>query len=111
MERPKLFDDDLNLDQFAPKVGSDTYEVPADTIRKIADEGGFPSRSATVYQPSTKRLPMTYRTGRTATLSVKTTPAALEAFYDVARSQGWKAGETFERAVEMLTRSVGSSHD
>jgi len=50
---------------------------------------------------------MVYRTGRNTTFSAKTTAATVDTFYDLARRQGWKAGETFERAVEALRRSLG----
>lgn len=106
-DRPSLFeDDDLGLDRFTPKSGVGDADVPPETIRQIAVAGGFPSRAGTMEQPSTKRQPMTYRTGRTATLSVKTTPAALETFYEIARKQGWKAGETFEHAIRTLQRTL-----
>jgi len=104
VDRPSLFqDDDLALDQFSPKSGKETSPIPGQTVREIAESGGFPSRTASY---PAKRQPMTYRTGRTATLSVKTTPSTLEAFYEIARSQGWKAGETFEQAVEALQKAL-----
>jgi len=67
---------------------------------------------ATIGQPPTKRLPLAkrlplvYRTGRNTTFSAKTTPETVEAFYRIAREQGWKAGETFERAVAALEASL-----
>jgi transposase len=42
---------------------------------------------------------MAYRTGRNVTFNAKTTQATFDTFYDIARNQGWKAGETFEKAV------------
>jgi hypothetical protein len=58
-------------------------------------------------QQSTKRLPLTYRTGRNTTFSVKSTPETIDAFYEMARAQGWKAGETFEHAIAALREKLG----
>jgi hypothetical protein len=58
-------------------------------------------------QRSTKRLPLVYRTGRNTTFSVKTTPETVDAFYEIARAQGWKAGETFELAIAALKEKLG----
>jgi hypothetical protein len=62
----------------------------------------------TVRRQSTKRQPLVYRTGRNTTFSVKTTPETVEAFYEIARAQNWKAGETFERALAALQRELAS---
>jgi hypothetical protein len=114
MSRPSLFEEeDIDLSGFAPKADS-SVSVPPDTVRKISEEGGFPSRAArpsvsqpsAVGLPSTARQPMVYRTGRNTTFSAKTTPETVETFYQIAREQGWKAGETFERAVEALKASL-----
>ena len=50
---------------------------------------------------------MTYRTGRSATFTTKTRPEVLDIFYAIAQQQGWKVGETFEKAVELLARMYG----
>jgi lipid-binding SYLF domain-containing protein len=47
---------------------------------------------------------MIYRTGRNATLSVKTTQDTIALFYAVAEQKGWKAGETFEKAIALLAK-------
>ncbi len=100
MSRSGLFDDETpDLSQFTTKQNEAAYPA-ADVVRRVADAGGFPSRAV----PAPAREPMTYRTGRTATLTVKTTPSALETFYGIARKRGWKVGETFERAVELLLK-------
>jgi hypothetical protein len=49
-----------------------------------------------------KRKPRAYRTGRNATLTVKTTPETVAHFYALADLHGWKAGETFEYAIAAL---------
>ena len=103
--RPKVFDD-IDLSGFSPKddVGK-VSDVAPETIREVAEGSGFPSRLPVVNPTVTERKPLVYRTGRTATFSVKTTPQAVDAFYAVARDQGWKAGETFEHAVTALTET------
>jgi hypothetical protein len=50
---------------------------------------------------------MVYRTGRNVTISVKTTAETVENFYRLAEKLGWKAGETFENAVEGLVKIHG----
>jgi hypothetical protein len=104
MTRPKVFDD-IDLSVFSPKDDGNAPAVPADTVRAVAVESGFASRLPVVSSTATARRPLVYRTGRTATFSVKTTPIAVDAFYSIARDQGWKAGETFEHAVQALTES------
>ncbi|MDR3400967.1 MAG: hypothetical protein P4L99_00595 [Chthoniobacter sp.] len=49
---------------------------------------------------------MIYRTGRNVTFSVKSTRETRDAFHELARQNGWKAGETFEKAVDALRRQV-----
>ena len=114
--RPSLFEeDDIDLSGFAPSTAPDPTPVPPATIRQVSEEGGFPSRAARksmpeavpkVDQMSAKRQPLVYRTGRNVTFSAKTTLATVEAFYEIARAQGWKAGETFERAIAALQETL-----
>jgi len=54
----------------------------------------------------TARVPRTYRTGRSETIAVKTTPEAAATFYTLADRLHLKVGETFERAVEALAREA-----
>lgn len=119
-ERSSIFGN-LNAKDFKPKTEPPSGPGPED-IDRISDTTKFRSREAnreanvgqplttspqSVSQQSSKRPPMVYRTGRNTTFSAKTTPETVEAFYEIARAQGWKAGETFERAVEALKRQVG----
>jgi hypothetical protein len=53
------------------------------------------------------RAPRIYRTGRSETIAVKTTPDAAATFYALADRLNLKVGETFERAVEALAREAG----
>ena len=51
---------------------------------------------------------MVHRTGRNATLSVKTIRETVGQFYTTAEQNGWKAGETFEKAVAALQRETST---
>ena len=105
----------LDITEFKPK--SETDDRPDASAIDQVSGSKFRSREvatvqraadylSTVSQPSTKRRPMVYRTGRNVTFSAKTTQATVDAFYELAQQQGWKAGETFERAVEALQQQI-----
>jgi hypothetical protein len=101
-------DDTLNLDRFKPKpTGASDRPGPQD-LREIAERTKFVSREAKETPPP--RVPLLrrgqHRTGRTATVTLKTTPECSNRFYALAEAQGWKIGETFERAIEALERDL-----
>jgi hypothetical protein len=112
VQRAKIFEP-LDTSAFQPKTDAE-QRPEASEIDQIAGakfrsrEGGSPPviYPSTVDRQSTKRLPMTYRTGRNVTFSAKTTQATVDAFYELAQRQGWKAGETFEKAVEALRQQI-----
>ena len=83
--------EDLDLSGFEPK-------------RKPAPPPAQTSTPAMAPHPG--RVPRTYRTGRTETIAVKTTPDAASTFYALADRLNLKVGETFERAVEALAREA-----
>src|SRR5436309_11731420 len=64
--------DDLDLSRFAPKSGLETPRVPPETVRKVSEEGGFPSRTPKPRAPAkpVKRLSMV-KTGRTELLNAR----------------------------------------
>ncbi len=113
--------EELDVGGFQPKTDAERRPEPLeiDEVRGARFRSREPNnRQSSVDQPqsisqssegrpSIKRLPMVYRTGRNTTFSAKTTPETVEAFYEIARNQGWKAGETFERAVAALKRETG----
>lgn len=68
-----------------------------------------PSTDASVDAKKTHRQPMVYRTGRSVTFSAKTTQQTVDQFYALAQQHGWKAGETFEKAVEALVRETSGA--
>ena len=120
-ERASIFSNPLEMDisDFAPKENA----VPRPALEDIDRTAGhrFKSREAaasipvpqhddkpTVDQQSTKRQPMVYRTGRNVVFSVKTTQTTVDQFYKIAQTHGWKAGETFEKAVGALEQKIES---
>ena len=69
-------------------------DAPArQTMRGVAAEEGWPSREGP--RPHWSR-----RTGRTATISTRVTPAAKAALYRVAAENRWGVGEALERLIE-----------
>jgi hypothetical protein len=121
-ERASIFAprEELDVGGFKPKTDEERRPGPSeiDEVRSARFRSREPDRQPSVAQPgasrqptggqqSSKRLPMVYRTGRNTTFSVKTTPETVEAFYEIARAQGWKAGETFEHAIVALKEKLG----
>ena len=101
----------LDISDFAPKPQPD----PRPRLEEIdaASAGSrFQSRepvlAPAVDLPSTHRRPMVYRTGRNVTFSAKTTKQTVDQFYTIAEQNGWKAGETFEKAVAALQRETSA---
>lgn len=77
----------------------DDLPTPED-VRAVAEGTAFRSREGG------RRKPHTYRTGRTSAFTVKTTPETVDTLYAIAEGQGWKVGETFEKAIEALTEKL-----
>jgi hypothetical protein len=109
-EHRDIFADDeaLNLDRFKPKpAGASDRPGPQD-LRGIAERTKFVSRegkgTAPPPVPLLRRGPR--RTGRTATVTLKTTPECSNRFYAIAQAEGWLVGETFERALDALEREM-----
>lgn len=101
----------LDVSDFAPKPHPDAR--PRVEEIDAANAGSrFQSREPTIAPavdtPSTHRKPMVYRTGRNVTFSAKTTKQTLDQFYAIAEQNGWKAGETFEKAVAALQRETST---
>jgi len=120
-ERASIFAprEELDVGGFTPKTKQERRPDPSEIdevrsarfgSRESQTPVGLPEvvGQSPVGQQSTKRLPLVYRTGRNTTFSVKTTPETVEAFYEIARAQGWKAGETFERAIAALQRDLAA---
>ena len=99
----------LDVSDFAPKPQPDA-RPRVEEIDAATANSRFQSREPAVIAPvavqSTHRRPMVYRTGRNVTFSAKTTKETVDQFYAIAEQNGWKAGETFEKAVAALLRET-----
>lgn len=104
MERAGVFEE-FDVGGFKPIKPIDT--PPAEVVRKVSEASSFRSREADA-KPK-KRPPRIYRTGRNVQLNVKVSAETLDRFYRIADSQGWVLGETLERAIDALERSLPSS--
>lgn len=112
--RPNLgFDDDdapapavLDLSDFKPKpVARPDKKV----LEKAAETANFKSRepkpavAEQVTSPASVKVVRRRVTGRSMQLNLKARPDTIEAFYAVADANGWVLGETFEKAVDLLS--------
>lgn len=93
------------LKAFDLAAGKGVRRPTTGELDQVAGEK-FRSREP-VDQTYTNRQPMVYRTGRDRAVSIKTSESVRERFYAIAERQGWKVGETFERAVKALEDELG----
>ncbi len=101
--RASIFEDE---DTELPAV-PDTSRPTPEQVRALSEAANFRSREPQAPPPvQAKRRPHTYRTGRTAAFSAKTTPETVDTLYAIAEQQGWKIGETLERALAALQREL-----
>jgi hypothetical protein len=114
--RPSIFDDSVDLSGFAPKTGPEPDAVPSETSRRIAEEGGFPSR-APILQPPTAVRPPSSKTGRTVLLNARITQRAHDRFHEIVAAEYTRyetgeimhrvtLGEVVERALLALEREM-----
>jgi hypothetical protein len=107
-------DDALNLDRFKPKPPEAAGRPGPEELRGIAERTKFVSREGQGTQQPAK-VPLLrrgqHRTGRSATVTLKTTPDASNRFYALAQTHGWLIGEAFERAVAALERQIAEGPD
>lgn len=83
--RPSIFSDtDVDLTGFTPKSGPAPAPVPPATVRRIADESGFPSR-APVSTPAPIERPA--KTGRTVLLNARITQGAHDRFHQIVETE------------------------
>ena len=92
--RPSIFVDNIDLTGFTPKTGSEPGAVPTETSRRIAEEGGFPSRAPVLQPPAAARQPVP-KTGRTVLLNARITQRAHDRFHEIV-----------ERALQALEREM-----
>ena len=102
----------LDVSDFTPTTGN-RRRPPSEEIDAASLGSRFKSRepmpAAAADVASSKRQPMVYRTGRNVVFSAKTTRETVEQFYALAQSNGWKANETFEKAVAALQRECDAA--
>jgi len=102
----------LDVSDFTPATGG-RRRPPSEEIDAVSLGSRFKSREPTAAAvadaTSSKRKPMVYRTGRNVVFSAKTTRETVEQFYALAESNGWKANETFEKAVAALQRECDAA--
>ena len=120
--RPSIFGDenDLDLSRFQPKGSPEAPQVPADTVLRVSEEGGFPSRAQRPHTdlPPPKR-PLTAKTGRTVLLNARVTQRAHDRFHEIIERERLRyeagelthrvtLGEIVERALAALEREMDS---
>jgi hypothetical protein len=106
--RASIFaDDDLDVSDFAPKVGPDKSAPMAEQVKVVAEEARFRSREpASLPTPVAKRIHRRYRTGRNVQFNLKASQDTVDAFYAISDSKGWVLGETLEHALAALQREL-----
>jgi hypothetical protein len=99
--RPSVFDEDVDLSHFAPKTAPD-QRVPPDTVRRISEESGFPSRAPVAHGSASlvRRLPSP-KTGRTILLNARVTQRAHDRYHEIVEAERirYEAGEITHRVT------------
>jgi hypothetical protein len=121
--RPNIFDD-IDLSGFSPKSEGEAPPSP-ETVRKVSEEGGFPSRAPrtrasapVVPPPAPPRRLLAAKTGRTVLLNARITQRAHDRFHDIVEAERLRyeagelshrvtLGEVVERALAALEREIG----
>jgi hypothetical protein len=105
--RPSIFDNDVDLTPFKPKIDQESA-IPPETVRRVAAESGFPSRSPISPPPSPIRRPI--KTGRTVLLNARVTRRAHDRFHAIvaAEQARYEAGEIMHRPTlgEIVERAL-----
>lgn len=114
--RPSIFSDDLDLSGFAPKdvEPGRPASVSPEAVRKVSEEGGFPSRSpklrAATPPPLTKSA--LAKSGRTVLLNARITQRAHDRFHEIveAERQRYEIGEIMHRVTlgEIVERALAA---
>jgi hypothetical protein len=114
--RPNIFDD-IDLSGFAPKSEGEASPSP-EIVRKVSEEGGFPSRPPRSRAPPPPRRLAAVKTGRTVLLNARITQRAHDRFHDIVEAERLRyeagklthrvtLGEVVERALAALEREIG----
>lgn len=102
------------LDQFDPQAWQPKPKpaarpkVESLASRQAAEAVGFQSREPQRQPVESDVKPRRRRTGRNAQINIKTTPETIEQFTQLADDNGWGLGETFEKAIALLSESTKS---
>jgi hypothetical protein len=115
--RPSIFGENIDLTGFTPKAGPEPGAVPPETSRRIAEEGGFPSRAPVLRPPAPAPQPSQRKTGRTVLLNARITQRAHDRFHQIVEAERARyyageimhrptLGEIVERALQALERDL-----
>ena len=98
--------DNLDLDDWSKPQSIHNKPEPVD-MKKAAEAAGFrsrePAKEVISKAPKAQRR---RRTGRNAQFNIKTRQEVIDAFVAVADEKGWGIGETFEKATDLLIKSL-----
>ena len=114
--RPSIFDNNIDLSGFTPKAGPEAGAVRPETSRRVAEEGGFPSR-APALRPLVAARQISPKTGRTVLLNARITQRAHDRFHEIVAAERARyetgdimhratLGEIVERALQALEREM-----
>jgi hypothetical protein len=120
--RPSVFgqEDDLDLSRFEPKREPEAAAVSPETVRRVSEEAGFPSRAQKPYvADQLLRRPTVPKTGRTVLLNARVTQRAHDRFHELIERERLRyeagelthrvtLGEIVERALAALEREMGT---
>lgn len=112
--RPSIFGgDDLDLSRFEPKAVPDTPPVPPETVRRVSEENGFPSRAPNPRPPAPPtRRTASPKTGRTVLLNARITQRAHDRFHEIIERERlrYEAGELTHRVTlgEIVERALAA---
>jgi hypothetical protein len=120
--RPSIFSDpdpEIDISGFGPKDVPEKPHVPPETVRRISEEGGFPSRPVRPGTSPPKRPTM--KSGRTVLLNARITQRAHDRFHEIIESERLRyergelmhrvtLGEIVERALAALEREIGQTN-
>jgi hypothetical protein len=119
--RPSVFDQELDLSGFTPKEGEAKQPLPPETLERVSEENGFPSREPKPRAPARRQLskmPNAAKSRRSVLLNARVTQRAHDRFHEIIESERLRyeagelthrvtLGEIVERALAALEREIG----
>jgi hypothetical protein len=79
--------------------------VEKESIARLAEEQGFPSREAPRNAKMSRRKPRLHRTGRNQQFNAKATPETIQRFYKMADEKKVPLGELLRLALDALEKA------